>query len=67
MQWLQFERLRWDKGEGATMEEIMAATGWQSHSARSAMSGALGKKLALVVKSAREEVRGRVYRIGQSD
>ena len=53
--------------EGATMEEIMAATGWQSHSARGAMSGALGKKLGLVVKSAKEEVRGRVYRIGQSD
>ncbi len=50
---------------GATMEEIVAATGWKAHSARGAMSGALGKKLGLVVVSAKEDVRGRVYRIGQ--
>jgi len=53
--------------EGATMEAIIAATGWQAHSARGAMSGALGKKLGLVVTSAKEEGRGRVYRIGQPD
>ncbi|GHE05434.1 hypothetical protein U879_03930 [Defluviimonas sp. 20V17] len=52
--------------EGATMEAIIAATGWQAHSARGAMSGALGKKLGLVVTSVKEEGRGRVYRIGQS-
>jgi len=51
--------------EGATMEAIIAATGWQAHSARGAMSGALGKKLGLVVTSAKEEGRGRVYRIGE--
>jgi len=50
---------------GATMEEIVAATGWQVHSARGAMSGALGKKLGLIVTSAKEADRGRVYRIGQ--
>ncbi|CAN1577503.1 Protein of unknown function DUF3489 [Paracoccaceae bacterium] len=50
---------------GATMEEIVAATGWQAHSARGAMSGALGKKLGLVVASAKEADRGRVYRIEQ--
>lgn len=49
--------------EGATMDEITAATGWQAHTARGAMSGALGKKLGLVVTSAKEENRGRVYRI----
>lgn len=53
--------------DGATMEEIIAATGWLAHTARGAMSGALGKKLGLVVTSAKEEGRGRVYRIGQSD
>ena len=53
--------------EGATMEAIVAATGWQPHSARGAMSGALGKKLGLVVTSAKVEGRGRVYRIGQPD
>jgi hypothetical protein len=53
--------------EGATMEAIVAATGWQPHTARGAMSGALGKKLGLVVTSAKEEGRGRVYRIRQPE
>ena len=48
---------------GATVAEIVAATGWLSHTARGAMSGALGKKLGLVVTSAKEDGRGRVYRI----
>ena len=51
--------------EGATMEEIIAATQWQAHSASGAMSGALGKKLGLVVTSAKESSRGRVYRINR--
>jgi len=50
--------------DGATMAEIVAAIGWQAHTARGAMSGALGKKLGLTVTSAKEEGRGRVYRIG---
>jgi hypothetical protein len=50
---------------GATMQEIIAATGWQAHTARGAMSGALGKKLGLVVTSAKDAERGRVYRIEQ--
>ena len=49
--------------DGATMEEIIASTQWLAHSARGAMSGALGKKLGLAVTSSREEGRGRVYRI----
>lgn len=52
--------------EGATMDEITTATGWLPHTARGAMSGALGKKLGLVVTSAKEENRGRVYRIGMT-
>ena len=51
--------------EGATMEAIIAAMGWQAHTVRGAMSGALGKKLGLIVISAKEEGRGRVYRISQ--
>ena len=47
----------------ATMEEIIAATQWLPHTARGAMSGALGKKLGQVVTSAKEDGRGRVYRI----
>ena len=47
--------------DGATIEEIMAATGWQSHTVRGAMSGALKKKLRLEVTSEKVENRGRVY------
>lgn len=50
---------------GATLAEIVVATGWQAHSARGAMSGVLGKKLGLVVASTKEEPRGRVYRIAR--
>ena len=50
--------------EGATMAEIVAATGWLPHTARGVMSGALGKKLGLSVTSVKEG-QGRVYRIGQ--
>ena len=49
--------------KGATMDEIVAATNWQPHTARGAMSGALGKKLGLVVTSAKEEGKGRVYKL----
>ncbi len=49
--------------EGATIEEIMAATSWQSHTVRGAMAGALKKKLGLEVTSEKVEGRGRVYRL----
>ena len=49
--------------EGATIEEITAATEWQSHTVRGAMSGALKKKLGLKITSEKVEERGRVYRI----
>lgn len=49
--------------DGATIAEIMAATGWQSHTVRGAMSGALKKKLGLEVTSEKVEDRGRVYKI----
>jgi len=48
--------------DGATIDEIVAATGWQKHTARGAMSGALKKRLGLTITSEKEE-RGRVYRI----
>lgn len=48
---------------GATIEEISAATGWQKHTVRGAMAGALKKKLGLQIASAKEDGRGRVYRI----
>ena len=49
--------------EGATMEAIITATCWKPHTLRGAMSGALGKKLGLIVTSAKEEGGARVYRI----
>lgn len=48
---------------GATIEEITAATGWQSHTVRGAMAGALKKKLELEVTSEKVENRGRVYKL----
>ncbi len=48
---------------GASIDEIIKATGWQAHSVRGAISGALKKKLGLTVTSERVEKRGRVYRI----
>jgi len=51
------------RDDGATITEIVAATGWQQHSVRGAISGTLKKKLGLTVSSDIEEDRGRVYRI----
>ena len=47
---------------GATIAQIVAATGWQPHTVRGAFAGALKKKLGLTVSS--EKVDGtRVYRL----
>ena len=50
--------------EGATVDEVTSATGWQRHTVRGVFSGTLKKKLGLTLASAREE-RGRVYRIAE--
>jgi hypothetical protein len=39
--------------EGATVEQIAQATGWQHHTIRGAISGALKKKLGLAVETTR--------------
>ncbi len=49
--------------KGATIEEIVAATGWQPHSVRGAISGALKKKLGLMVTSEKLGDGPRRYRI----
>jgi hypothetical protein len=49
--------------DGATIEEIMAATGWQSHTMHNTMAKTLKKKLGLEVTSEKVEDRGRVYRL----
>ena len=48
---------------GATLTQIMKATGWQAHSVRGFISGALGKKMGLAVESAKREDGERVYSI----
>jgi hypothetical protein len=48
--------------EGATVDEVANATGWQLHTVRGVFSGTLKKKLGLTLASVKEE-RGRVYRI----
>ncbi len=53
----------WVKINTATIEEIMAATGWLGHTVRGAMAGALKKKLGLEVTSEKIKGRGRVYAI----
>ena len=49
--------------KGATLAEIVEATGWQQHTIRGAMAGALKKKLGLTITSEKDNSRGRVYRI----
>ena len=58
---LMIEMLR--RPEGATVDQIMDATGWQRHTVRGAFAGALKKKLGLAIASEKVEDRGRVYRV----
>ncbi len=46
---------------GATLNEFMATTAWQAHSVRGFISGSLGKKMGIKVKSSRREDGERVY------
>ncbi|WP_281019956.1 DUF3489 domain-containing protein [Minwuia sp. IMCC3060] len=48
---------------GASLDELVQATGWQQHSVRGAISSIVRKKLGLKVMSEKVEGRGRVYRI----
>ena len=50
--------------EGATVDEVVRATGWQRHTVRGVFSGTLKKKLGLTLAWGQEE-RGRVYRIAE--
>lgn len=49
--------------EGATLADIMTATGWQAHSVRGFISGALTKKMGLAVESLKTSEGARAYRI----
>jgi hypothetical protein len=48
--------------DGATLAEIMSATGWLAHSVRGFISGSLTKKMGLTVESLKT-AEGRAYRV----
>jgi hypothetical protein len=48
---------------GATGKELMKATGWQAHSVRGFLSGVLGKKMGLTVRSTKAEDGERRYSV----
>jgi hypothetical protein len=73
-QGLMIELLK--RPEGATVEQIAELTGWQNHTVRGAISGALKKKLGLTIDATRTREVGpnkagakgssTVYRITES-
>jgi hypothetical protein len=50
------------RAKGATLAEIMKATGWQAHSVRGFLSTA-ARKLGIKIESAKNEAGDRVHRI----
>ncbi len=58
---LLIELLR--RAEGATLPQMTEATGWQVHTVRGAMAGALKKKLGLEITSEKQPGTDRIYRI----
>ncbi len=52
------------RAEGATIPQVMAATGWQAHTVRGTFAGAFKKKLGLNLISEKVQGGERVYRVG---
>jgi hypothetical protein len=52
-----------NREEGATIEELQAATGWLQHSVRGFLAGAVKKKLGLALLSQKPDAGPRRYRI----
>jgi len=48
---------------GTTIADISAATGWQSHTVRGALAGAIGRRMGLKVISHKENGEARRYRL----
>ena len=48
---------------GATIKELMKATGWLPHSVRGFISGTIGKKMSLTVESTKVENGERRYSV----
>ena len=55
------------KPEGATLNQLMDATGWQVHSVRGFMSGVLKKKLGLTITSEKANSGERIYRVAEDN
>ena len=49
--------------DGATLNQLVEVTGWQAHTVRGAMAGALKKKLGLNIASDKTDGQERKYRI----
>jgi len=49
--------------EGATIAQICASTGWQSHTVRGTFAGSFKKKLGLDITSTKEQGGERVYKV----
>ncbi len=49
--------------EGATIAQICEATGWQAHTVRGTLAGALKKKLGLTITSDKVKGDDRIYRV----
>jgi Protein of unknown function (DUF3489) len=54
------------RAEGATIEELQAATGWQQHSVRGFLAGPVKKKLGLTLLSEKPDMGARRYRISNT-
>ena len=54
------------RAEGASIEELQEATGWQAHTVRGFLSGAVKRKLGLELSSQKTEHQPRRYRILQA-
>jgi Protein of unknown function (DUF3489) len=50
------------RAQGATIADVMKATGWQPHSVRGFLAGIVHKRLGLPLSSDKSDL-GRVYRI----
>jgi hypothetical protein len=51
------------RADGATLKELMKATGWQAHSVRGFISGTLGKKMGLKITPVKADVGERSYSV----
>ena len=52
--------------DGATIDELQAATGWQAHSVRGFLAGTVKKKLGLILDSKKAADGVRRYRVVQA-